>query len=50
MNEKSSPQTGGWLSRNTFVEIVFDNADDAKRFVKAFKHAILLCGGKPSTF
>jgi hypothetical protein len=34
----------------TFVALVFDNGDHAKRFVKAFKHAIQLCGGKPSPF
>jgi len=34
----------------TFVALVFDNGDHAKRFVGAFKHAIQLCGGKPSLF
>ncbi len=34
----------------TFVALVFDNGDHAKRFVKAFKHAIQLCGAKPSPF
>lgn len=34
----------------TFVALVFDNGDHGKRFVKAFKHAIQLCGGKPSPF
>jgi hypothetical protein len=34
----------------TWVELVFDNGDHAKRFVKAFAHAIQLCGGKPSPF
>ncbi len=34
----------------TFVALVFDNGDHAQRFVKAFKHAIRLCGGKPSQF
>jgi hypothetical protein len=34
----------------SWVEIVFDNGDDAKRFVNAFKHAIQLCGGKSSVF
>jgi len=38
----NEPQTG--------VALVFDNGDHAKRFVKAFKHAIQLCGGKPSAF
>jgi len=32
------------------VELVFDNGDNARRFVKAFKRAIQLCGGKPSAF
>jgi hypothetical protein len=34
----------------TFVALVFDNGDHAKRFVTAFKRAIQLCGGKPSLF
>jgi len=36
--------------KQTWVELVFDNKADAERFVKAFKHAIRLCGGKPSAF
>ena len=32
------------------VELVFDKRDNAERFVKAFKQAIQLCGGKPSVF
>ncbi|PYT78294.1 MAG: hypothetical protein DMG40_20735 [Acidobacteria bacterium] len=35
-------------SKHTWVELVFDNGDNAGRFVKAFRHAIQLCGGKPS--
>jgi hypothetical protein len=27
-----------------------DNGEYAKRFAKAFRHAVVLCGGKPSTF
>ncbi len=34
----------------SWVELVFDSADHAKRFVNAFKHAIQLCGGRPSAF
>ncbi|MGA3178350.1 MAG: hypothetical protein ABSE19_13520 [Candidatus Acidiferrum sp.] len=34
----------------TWVALVFDNGDHAKRFVEAFKHAIQLCGGKRSLF
>jgi hypothetical protein len=33
-----------------FAALVFDNADHAKRFVEAFKHAIQLYSGKPSLF
>jgi hypothetical protein len=38
------------IDKQTWVELVFDSKDDANRFAKAFKHAIQLCGGKPSTF
>jgi hypothetical protein len=34
----------------TFIEVVFNYPDDGKRFAKALKHAIKLCGGKPSVF
>jgi hypothetical protein len=34
-------------NKHTWVELVFDNGDNARRFVKAFKQAIQLCGGKP---
>ena len=35
----------------TFVaEFYLDNADYAGRFAQAFRHAIALCGGKPSAF
>ena len=37
-------------NKHTRVELVFDKGDNARRFVKAFKHAIQLCGGKPSVF
>src|SRR6266480_923129 len=37
-------------NKHTRVELVFDNGDNARRFVQAFKHAIQLCGGKPSAF
>jgi hypothetical protein len=33
---------------NSYLE--FDNYDYAKRFAKAFIHAVELCGGKPSKF
>jgi len=36
--------------KDTWLEIVFDSKDDANRFANAFKHAIQLCGGKPSLF
>jgi hypothetical protein len=32
------------------VEIDFTSRSDADRFAKAFRHAIVLCGGKPSVF
>ena len=35
----------------SFVSMLyFDDADYTKRFVRAFRHAIDLCGGKPSPF
>ena len=34
----------------TFVELVFPDQDYANRFAKALRHAIHLCGGKPSAF
>jgi len=35
----------------TFVGVFYlDDTEYAARFVKAFRHAIALCGGKPSTF
>ena len=37
-------------NKHTRVELVFDKGDNARRFVIAFKHAIQLCGGKPSVF
>ena len=37
-------------NKHTRVELVFDNGDNARRFAKALKHAIQLCGGKPSAF
>jgi hypothetical protein len=55
VNVTFTPPTGKTWDKSldepqTWVELVFDNRDDAKRFVKAFKHAIQLCGGKPSSF
>ena len=47
-DEESIPRTTS--STRTWVELVFNSEDDAGRFAKAFKHAIQLCGGKPSTF
>lgn len=35
-------------NKHTRVELVFDKGDNARRFVKAFKDAIQLCGGKRS--
>jgi hypothetical protein len=32
------------------VEIDFAARTDAERFAKAFRHAVILCGGKPSAF
>ena len=34
----------------SWVEILFRSAEDADRFAKALRHAIVLCGGKPSAF
>jgi hypothetical protein len=38
-------------NRKTFVaELYIDDAEYANRFVKAFRHAVVLCGGTPSPF
>jgi hypothetical protein len=37
-------------STRTWVELVFADQDYANRFAKALRHAIHLCGGKPSAF
>lgn len=39
---------GEQRDKHTRVELVFDKGDNARRFVNAFKHAIQLCGGRPS--
>lgn len=31
------------------VDVLFDSAEHAKRFLEVFQHAIRLCGGKPSS-
>ena len=36
--------------QQSWVEILFRSAEDADRFAKALRHAIVLCGGKPSAF
>jgi hypothetical protein len=33
-------------NKHTWVELVFDNGDNARRFAKAFKHAVQICGEK----
>jgi hypothetical protein len=38
------------IGAQSLVDLVFDSGDHAKRFIEAFKHAIELCGGKPSAF
>ena len=52
VTESFAPPGGKTEERNKHarVELVFDNGDNARRFVKAFKQAIQLCGGKPSAF
>ena len=49
VTESFTPPSGKAEEKNkhTWVELVFDNGDNARRFVKAFKNAIQLCGGKP---
>jgi len=34
----------------TSIQLGFSTPDYAKRFARAFKHAVTLCGGKPSAF
>jgi hypothetical protein len=50
ITESFTPPSGKAEQRDkhTRVELVFDKGDNASRFVKAFKHVIQLCGGKPS--
>ncbi len=48
---ESFTQPGGKAeekNKHTWVELGFDNGDNARRFAKAFKQAIQLCGGKAS--
>lgn len=42
-NNRPTAKTSG-------VDFRFDDPDYASRFTKALKHAVLLCGGKPSVF
>ena len=37
-------------TQQSWVEILFRSAEDADRFAKPLRHAIVLCGGKPSPF
>jgi hypothetical protein len=45
-SQKGAPVGVGMAS----WEINLDNKENADRFTNAFKHAVTLCGGKPSTF
>jgi S1-C subfamily serine protease len=40
----------GKPSNDSRLEFSVEDEDYAIRFAKAFKHAVILCGGKPSTF
>ena len=48
--EKTEGKEQGKLYLSERVFISFVGPDYAERFAKAFKHAVTLCGGKPSTF
>jgi hypothetical protein len=37
-------------AKSFITDFVFDNVEYAYRFMHAFKHAVSLCGGKPSPF
>lgn len=44
-------KNGGPTRHQTFVaSIALDDVNYANRFLKAFQHAVALCGGKPSPF
>jgi hypothetical protein len=42
--------TPEWNADLSSWVVNFGDENDAKRFARAFKHAVILCGGKPSTF
>ena len=37
-----------WLTQDLFIDFI--GLDRAERFAQAFRHAVILCGGKSSTF
>ena len=47
-SKESSLRTSTYTQ--AFVELVFSSQEYANRFAKALRHAIRLCGGKPSAF
>lgn len=47
---KGKDHTSGGTSKTFVASFLFDDVEYAGRFQKAFRHAIALCGGKPSTF
>jgi hypothetical protein len=53
ISDRWSDSIQEWCKHQTCVSswlINFDSEENAKRFAKAFKHAVSLCGGKPSAF
>jgi hypothetical protein len=42
--------TGNVTGKTSFDSFNITDSEYAERFAKAFKHAVELCGGKPSTF
>jgi hypothetical protein len=45
-----SDHTSNEVVKTNKAFFVFDDVDYAKRFAKAFAHAVQLCGGKPAPF
>jgi hypothetical protein len=49
-NAEALIYTGNIIGKGTNSEIAMDDPAYAERFASAFRHAVELCGGKPSTF
>ncbi|HXW57741.1 MAG TPA: hypothetical protein VEJ67_18455 [Candidatus Cybelea sp.] len=50
MKLQGKDREGRSTSKTSHAWFIINDADYAKRFAKAFKHAVELCGGQPSKF